>query len=167
MSDEASIAAALVELTQRWGDNALHFTGPVNEEEIDLAEAALGVGFPHSYRVFLRHFGSGSIWYYTLLGIRSDSLWGDVVALNQLAHPRLPRRYLQFTATIGGYTFYFDTAQRDANGECPVVVFGPGANGRSVAPSFLSFLKQISSGLRVPHPSLRRGPGKTSRSQCS
>src|SRR5262249_34065473 len=142
------LAAAIRAVTEPWSGGLLHFSGPVLEEEIAWAERELGVVFPRSYRTFLRYFGSGKGHYCTILGIRSEGLWQDVVAANHLAIPKPPDHLIRIAETIDDHTFYLDMSQPDARGECPVVVFGPGAQGRIFAASFLHFLSKVCQGLQ-------------------
>jgi hypothetical protein len=115
---------------------------PVSEDEIRAAEKALGVGFPASYRLFLREFGAGTVHRYDLFGLPRDHLWGDIVMMNQLASRSLPRHYVKITEDLDGRAFYLDTSRMDLAGECPVVAFGGGANGRIIAACFADFLRR-------------------------
>lgn len=148
MPDELEIAEEIAALTSPWRGPLLHLSGPVPEEQIARAEGQLGVSFPPSYRAFLRHFGAGRVHHYRLLGVGGEGLWGDVVAVNHLALPRAPRHLVRVAETPTEHTFYLDTSERDADGECPVRLQGPGAAGRLFAPNFLAFVRRICSGLR-------------------
>jgi hypothetical protein len=150
MRDERLIAEEIAELARPWQGSLLHFSGPVSADEVAWAEQELGVTFPPSYRAFVRHYGSGRILHYRLLGVHSDSLWGDVVAVNHLAFPRLPRHLIRVAETLDEHSFHLDTSQRDEDGECQVLAYGPGASGRVVADSFLEFLRRVCAGLEGP-----------------
>jgi hypothetical protein len=163
VQDDRTIAAEFEVLLSPWSDRSEHFSGPVAEEEIVLAEQELAVVFPRSYRVFLRQFGSGVYCYYRILGIRNDRFLGDVVTMNRLTIPLGPRRFVRITDTIGGYAFYLDTLRMDETGEYPVVVFGPGASGRKVAASFLEFLRKLGDNLGVPRNEARECPWPAGR----
>ncbi|MCC6417371.1 MAG: SMI1/KNR4 family protein [Gemmataceae bacterium] len=150
MRDEREIVREIEELTRPWRGPLLSFSGPVSEDEVAWAERELGVPFPPSYRTFVRHFGSGQVHHYKLLGVRAASLWDDVVASNHLAFPRLPSHLIRVVETLDEHTFHLDTSQPDANGECPVRVYGPGASGRVVARNYLDLLHKICAGLEAP-----------------
>ena len=142
MRDERALAAEIAALTRPWQGLLARFSGPVEESEVVWAEQELGVTFPPSYRAFVRHFGAGRLHHYRLLGVRGDSLWEDVVAVNHLAFPRPPAHLLRVAEALDDHTFHLDISRADEEGEYPVVAFGPGARGRVVAPSFLAFLRR-------------------------
>jgi hypothetical protein len=147
MPNEFEIAEEIAALTFPWRGPLLHFSGPVPHEQVARAEEQLGVSFPPSYRAFLRHFGTGRVHHYRLLGVGGEGLWGDVVAVNHLALPRPPAHLVRIAETPTEHTFYLDTSERDADGECPVRLQGPGAAGRLFAPNFLAFVRRICAGL--------------------
>jgi hypothetical protein len=147
MAQHDSLTQALAELTRDMGGETFELSGPASEEEIHLAERELGVIFPPSYRAFLRAYGAGSLPYWEVFGIPGDRLWGDVVMMNQVPPRRPPAHYIKFTSEGGDLGYYLDTSQCDVVGEYPVVVFGPGENGRVVADSFLDFLARAKDGL--------------------
>lgn len=152
MRESKSLVVALKEMvessspTPRVPSSSCDFSGPVSEAEVAAAEKALGVAFPKSYRVFLKHFGSGFLHYYEIFGIPRDRLWGDVVMMNQLAGRRMPGHYIKFMDDIDDCSYYLDTSQTDSAGECPVVVIGGRQRGRIVADSFLDFLQKAAEG---------------------
>ncbi|MCI0463090.1 MAG: SMI1/KNR4 family protein [Gemmataceae bacterium] len=150
MSDERAIVEAITELVRPWQGPLLHFSGPVSPDEVAWAEQELGVTFPPSYRAFVLHFGSGRILHYRFLGVHSESLWGDVVAVNHLAFPRLPRHLIRVAETLDEHSFHLDTSERDEDGECKVCAYGPGAVGRVVADTFLDLLRRVCAGLEGP-----------------
>lgn len=43
----------------------------------------------------------------------------------------------------GDFTLYLDTTNLDDDGECPVVMYGPGANGQQVALNFFDFIERL------------------------
>jgi hypothetical protein len=140
------VAAPLAELVHLWSDASLDSSGPASEEEIEAAEKELGVSFPRSYRAFLRRYGAGNLHHYEIFGLPGNRLWADIVMMNQLSRGTVPKQYLKFTNDIGDFAYYLDTSQMDGNGECPVVVIGPGEDGETVADSFLDFLRRASQG---------------------
>jgi antitoxin YobK len=147
MAEHDSVALVLAELTRDWDGEPVELSGPASEDEVRLAERELGVVFPASYRAFLRTYGAGTLPYCEIFGIPGDRLWGDVVMMNQVPPHRPPAHYVKFTADVGDLGYYLDTSRWDAAGECPVVVFGPGDDGRVVADSFLDFLAKAKDGL--------------------
>ena len=83
----------------------------------------------------------------TLPGISDDPMFGmGVVEVNRKYNRGLPRHYVLFTDDGGDYTFYLDTSKMNEKGESPVVIFGPGEDGTTVATTFLEFLRKISAG---------------------
>jgi hypothetical protein len=122
-------------------------SGPVSEEEVAAAERELGVMFPPSYRAFLRQYGAGMVKSYELFGLPRHRLWGDVVMMNQLTPTLLPSCFLKIVGDNGHCSYYLDTSQIDSQGECPVMSFQGGADGRIVAENFLDFLRKAHQGL--------------------
>jgi len=147
MEDHDPVAEQINQIARAWESAPLDLSGPVPEEKIAKAEQELGVKFPRSYRIFLRQHGAGTLHHHDIYGLPSDGLWGDIVRMNRIANRPVPRRYLKFTHEIGEYAYYLDTAQMSPECECPVVVFGPGDEGRTVADSFLDFLRKSSEGV--------------------
>jgi hypothetical protein len=77
--------------------------------------------------------------------------------MNHLAIPRPPAHLLRIAESVDEHVFHLDTSQEDEDGECPVLVYGPGAEGRIVASTFLDFLRRVCGGLAVPHRQERLG----------
>lgn len=146
MRDPEALILEFVELVQEWCGSSFQYSGPASEEEIEAAERELGLVFPSSYRAFLRHFGSGTT-PYPIFGLPGDRLWGDVVMMNQLALDWTPASLIRFTDPMGDYTYFLDMSRMDDEGECPVIVFGPGEDGAVVADNFLDFLRKAGAGL--------------------
>lgn len=76
------------------------FTGPVNEETISAAEAALGLRFPDTYRRFVARLGAGNFGgdeIYGVIGIEKinsgipDVVWATLADRRDF---QLPNRYL-------------------------------------------------------------------------
>ncbi len=112
----------------------------IADVELDAAERELGACFPRSYRVFLRYFGSHMLPEHELFGLPRDRFWGDIVLMNDLDERARPRRYVKFTEDGEGRSYYFDTARRGDDGECPVVVRDRAGDEAEVAATFLEFL---------------------------
>jgi hypothetical protein len=134
------------------------YPGSVAEADIAAAEETLGVRFPTSYRVFLKHFGAA--WLsapYEVAGLgpgRSNDatspLWSHVVdvtvRMRQVSRGFIPKEYIWISDDGGNYKFYLDTGNVDANGECPVVVLGPARDGVITTESFLEFVEGVVAG---------------------
>jgi hypothetical protein len=128
--------------------------GPIADVDIAAAEASLGVRFPTSYKVFLKHFGA--VWLpssYEVAGLGpgrctdpEPPLWLHVIDINARRNCRPRKEYVRFSDNGGDYAFYFDTASVDANGESPVVVLGPGCDGVIIAHSFVEFVERAVAG---------------------
>src|SRR5262249_31585226 len=136
-----------------------HYPGPVGERDIAAAEQELGVRFPTSYRIFLKHFGAA--WLrppIEVAGLGSfrhtdpaQPLWLNVLdvtaSMRRYAYTSsIPRQYIPFSDDGGDYQFYLDTGSIDACGESPVVVLGPGRDGVIVSRSFVEFVESVVSG---------------------
>jgi hypothetical protein len=122
--------------------------GPVKAEWVARAEAELGLTLPRSYRLFLERFGACVLNGVEVAGIdpmRIDESepprWTDIVRATKGLWRRHVPRHLLFVSDDGGdYKFCLDTSVRDATGECPVVVLGPGMEGEAIAADFTEFL---------------------------
>ncbi len=147
MSEPDPLATAIGQLVADEAGLQVECSGPATEDEIAAAEKALGVRLPRSYRAFLRQFGAGYLNAYDIFGLPGDRLWGDVVMMNQIAPNPRPSHLVKFTDDVGDYGFYLDTSRIGGDGECPVVVFGPGEDGCVVADNFLDFLRKAREGL--------------------
>lgn len=132
------------------------FEGAKPEELVAVAERALGIGFPPSYRGFLRSLGCGDFRGEEFYGlVDSDfeaSSVPDVVwfTLRQRESSNLPQRLIPFYATGDGTYFALD-ASSDGS-EYPVVEWKPGAQaavGPVAAEDFGAFfLQRISAALQ-------------------
>jgi hypothetical protein len=134
------------------------YAGPVAEADIAGAEAVLGVRFPRSYRIFLKHFGA--VWLphgYEVAGLGpgrgtdpEPPLWSHVVdgtaRVRRASRGQLPQEYVRVSDDGADCAFYLDTRREDAQGECPVVVLGPGRDGGMLAPSFVEFVERAVTG---------------------
>jgi hypothetical protein len=124
--------------------------GPADTETIRSAEAKLGVSFPPSYRAFLARYGAAIGKGTEIAGLfRNDKpdeppLWSDVVSstlgTRRASRGYIPKEYVPISSDGGDYTFYLDTGCLDTEGECPVRVLGPGADGLVVAKDFFEFV---------------------------
>jgi len=125
--------------------------GGVEDEVIRAAEVKLGVQFPPSYRLFLSRYGAALCAGFEIAGLfyagnddEGPPLWSDVVAATlqrrRQSDGLIPDSYVPVSDDGGDYTFYLDTTCSESQGECPVVVLGPGADGVIVAEDFFEFL---------------------------
>ncbi len=102
------------------------FEGAKPEELVAKAEAALGIGFPPSYRQFLLELGAGDIAGFEVYGVVNDDFDDarvpDAIALTLDARRAgLDPRYVLIGTLGDGSHDYLDTAHPDASGEFPVV----------------------------------------------
>jgi len=129
MSENA--VAAFFRLVEQNPSRA-HFVGRQSESRIDLAEEALGLRFPPSYRTFLETLGAGDIAGEEFFGIVSsnflesgipDSVWLTLRGRDQWSLPRS-----MVVVYFDGGTDYFalDTARPNPDGESPIVTWSPG-----------------------------------------
>ena len=133
-----------------------NLAGPASEEMIKAAEDELGVDFPPSYRDFLGSYGAALCTGFEIGGLflcRDDNeppLWTDVVTTTRqkrrISHGLIPNEYIPISDDGGDYTFYLDTTHRRVDGECPVIVLGPGVDDVVVAEDFFDFVIRASEG---------------------
>ncbi len=126
------------------------FVGPRDASLIEQAELALGVRFPPTYREFLTRLGCGDIAGEEFYGVIQpnfeksgvpDAIW---MTLDTRATTPTPKSYVVTGAVGDGRLYVLDTAQRDQDDECPVLIWEPWPDARDpeiVAPSFGTFLK--------------------------
>jgi hypothetical protein len=127
--------------------------GPADEKQIQEAETALGVGFPADYRSFLSRFGAIFCPEVEIAGLfhsvddNEPPLWSNVVSntlrIRRVLRGEFPIEYVFISDDGGDYKFYLDTSRRDANGECPVIALGPGADAVAVAENFFAFVERV------------------------
>jgi hypothetical protein len=134
------------------------YPGPVAEADIAGAEETLGVRSPTSYRVFLKYFGAACLpSSYEIAGLGlgrctdpTPPLWQHVVdvtaQMRRASRGAIQDEYIRFSSDGGDHAFYLDTANVDADGECPVVVLGPGRDRVIISPSFVEFVEGAVSG---------------------
>lgn len=128
--------------------------GPVADSDIAAAEESLGVRFPTTYRVFLKHFGAA--WLpesFEIAGLGpgrctdpAPPLWVHVVDINARSRRTSRTELIRFSGDGSDCAFYLDTGSVDANGECPVIALGPGRDNDIIAHSFVEFVECAVSG---------------------
>ncbi len=157
------VEAAMRQLAQQHSGRATSFNyGPVEEEAIIGVERAFNLLLPRSYRDYLATFAGGMLFGYDVCGIptaksqiptfaddpadiKPGNLIQDVVVVNQDYIRIMPAGLVYITGDGGDDSFFLDTNRMMAE-ECPVLMFGPGANGMRVANNFLDFVRQIATG---------------------
>lgn len=151
------IAAEILQIAKSREDEfEADFFGPVSDDVIGAAELELGLQFPETYRAFLREFGAAWMIGYDFSGLpdtrntdNTPRVYDHVVDSTKEDwkgpdwRGGVPKSYIHVSEDGGDYRFYIDTAQRDARGECPVVAWGPGADGTVVASDFLEFVRKL------------------------
>jgi hypothetical protein len=124
---------AALQIVEENSDDA-YFSGPKSDDVITLAEQALGVSFPRTYRRFLQRLGAGDIAGEEFYGITTtdfenasipNGIW---LTLKQRETSSLPKTLVVVYSPGDGSYFVLDTARTQSNGECPVVIWHPGAN---------------------------------------
>jgi hypothetical protein len=123
--------------------------GPVSDHDIENAEVALGITFPHTYRTFLSLYGAALCDGFEIFGLmpsfqkNDPPLWTDVVALNlrNQGADFISPPYVEVSDNGADHSFFIDTSQ--SQGPHPVVAFGPGVDGKVVAEDFLAFVRKL------------------------
>ncbi len=133
----------------RHAENA-DFYGPASEALIARAEGTLGLAFPASYRAFLTSLGCGGVSGLEFYGLIDDDFEHSSVpdavwlTLTLRRTTSAPDSLVVVSDTGDGGYYAIDVAQKDADGESPVVEWWPGlegaeGNGRVVASDFGTF----------------------------
>ena len=126
------------------------FAGPQPASRIRLAQAALGVFFPPTYREFVTRLGCGGLGSTEFYGVATDDFEHSSVpdaiwlTLKNRAGQYVPDSFVVIGSTGDGAYYAIDTARTDANGENPVVEWWPGLSGavgnpRDIASDFGEF----------------------------
>ena len=120
--DDYERAVALIEDHE----DEVDFDGPKSPELIELAERAVGLRFPPTYRRFLSEYGAGNLGSTEIYGVIDEdfehSSVPDAIWL-ALTHPR-PGLFV-FYAVGEGTEFCLDTTRPASDGEMPVVAVLP------------------------------------------
>lgn len=105
------------------------FAGHKDQELITLAEKALGLEFPLSYRQFVAEWGMmsfGGLEYYGVIdGEFQDSGIPDVVWFNLTirSEENFPQELIAFSDRDGVQYYCIDTSKKLDRDECPVVIW--------------------------------------------
>jgi len=115
-------AAALLAKHPGYGD----YVGPCPLELVTLAEQALGLTFPPTYRQFVRRYGAGSfgeeIYGVTSAEFVNDSIPNAIwLTLKNRRQFGLPAHYIEIGSSGEGSGYFINTSQTDRKGECPIV----------------------------------------------
>ena len=109
------------------------FHGAKSEELICQAEEALGIHFPPTYRAFVSHLGCGGIRGYEFYGVIDENFENSGIpnavwlTLRDRTDCGLPKSFIPICDTgLGGY-YVIDVSQVNADGDCPVIEYWPGA----------------------------------------
>ncbi len=105
------------------------YFGPRDVSLLELAQKALGLEYPPTYRRFLREFGAVAVGGTEFYGIIDsdfassgipDSVWAT---LSQREVASLPDHLVIVGETGMGEWYVLDTSKRDETGECPVAIW--------------------------------------------
>jgi SMI1-KNR4 cell-wall len=136
--DDYERAVALIDEHSESAD----FAGPRPRDLIDLAERALDLRFPPTYRRFLSEYGAGSIGGTEIYGVIDgdfenssvpDAVWHNLT----LRQEGYGEGLFSFYAIGDGEELCLDTSRVRPGGEMPVVGVSFGSDGRrDIAPDF-------------------------------
>jgi hypothetical protein len=150
--------AAIELITRNIGSS--HFAGPKTDELIGLAEEALGLQFPPTYRRFLKELGCGSVGGEEFYGVNRpnfesasvpDAIW---VTLKHRERAQLPSHFIVVGEDGASGEYLIDTSRVASDRECPVVYWygrhhAPGEHLEVVASDFGKFfLDMVSEAIR-------------------
>lgn len=109
-----------------------HFVGPRDPGLITAAEEALGVALPPTYRRFVAELGAGNVGSREFYGaidsnfVESSIPDGIWLTLDERERFGFPKHLVILGETGMGEYYALDTSRRDAQGECPVVIWVAG-----------------------------------------
>ena len=109
------------------------FNGEKSENLLCMAEEALDIKFPPTYRYFLKNHGCGGIDGFEVYGLideRFAPLYSsDTVGITLDARKQynLPKEFIIISDTGDGYWYALDSSYPNKDGEYPVVICGLGA----------------------------------------
>ncbi len=158
MDTDDSIADEIIRLANM--SDEPEFFGKVSDDVSKGAEDELGLKFPKSYRVFLRNFGAARMLRHQFDGLpdtrNTDDEMPDYLhvvdstksCFEDLLENRVASGYIHITSDEGSYEFFLDTS-KTVDDECPVVAWGPGAEGLIVADDFLGFLSKLAAKVKL------------------
>ncbi len=117
------------------------------------AELELCVQLPLSYKEFVSNYGAAVFPGFEIAGLikpdtegDSPPFWQNIITstlrLRRLLRGNLPNDYVFISDDGGDHKYYLATSRMNFDGECPVVVLGPGADSILVAENFIEFVKK-------------------------
>jgi cell wall assembly regulator SMI1 len=119
------------------------FEGAKSNDLVTLAETALGIRFPPSYRRFLVEFGCGSVNAHEIYGVIStdfehsgipDAVW---CTLRDRATVGMNKRFVVIGTDFDGSRICIDLGDCDENGEAGIVTLSmDGKTRQRIAPTF-------------------------------
>jgi hypothetical protein len=144
------------------GSDRAHFVGPRNPGLIAAAEKALGLALPPTYRRFVSELGAGNVGPREFYGAIDsnfvdssvpDGIW---LTLDERERFGFPKHLVIVGDTGMGEYYALDSSRRDANGECPVVIWVAGQSKDGdvlevVADDFGSFFSDAVQQVFGPH----------------
>jgi antitoxin YobK len=144
------------------------FHGPQPEARVESAEQALWITFPPTYRRFVRELGAGaygSLEFFGVVAAPADSVVDAIgLTLEERERDALTPDLVVVGLTGMGEYYVLDLAQRDRDGEGPIVIVPIVSRGEPihyrehVAADFGSYLLQAVSTWNEDHPAdWRRG----------
>lgn len=124
-------------------------SGPVDETNINAAEAELGLLFPPSYRLFLSRFGAVLEFGFEVYGLPpapnpdQPPQWGNIIKSTVNLWPDgLPENSIQISHDGMDHGYFLRCSQFDRQFEGPIIEWGPDHNGGLVvASSFMEFME--------------------------
>ncbi len=114
----------LIALVRANEDTAV-YGGRCSPESIAMAEEAMGLAFPPSYRKFIEEYGTCDFGSQSFLGmyVIDGELWGSHGATLEAREAGMPHHLIEVAHDGMGGTIALDASQPDADGEYPVVVW--------------------------------------------
>ena len=135
--------------------------GPVSSEHVDNVEKELDIKLSRSYRAYLLGFGGGMMLNYEFCGIPTEKCLippapnqlglpdtteyaiVSMVDVNKKMRKDYPLGHLYICSDGGDFHFFLDTGSMSDHDECPVLMYGPGSDGKRVASTFIHFLEKL------------------------
>lgn len=127
--------------------------GPSPSGSVPRIEAEFGVTLPKSFKSYLEEYAGGMMFGYEIFGVPTEaskttpdsdtSAIVDIVKANERMRSHFPAGHIFICSDGGDFQFFLDAAELSNEVECPVLMYGPGAEGLRVADSFADFLTRI------------------------
>jgi hypothetical protein len=150
-------AAVIAEYERIFGTGGEDIFGPRSEEAIVAAERELGLTFPRTLRIFFRRlgaaFGVGGVTLYGLPDTRDTDEempqflnvidQTDTIRQSYYGAPPRPHEWINLGSDGGGLFFYIDTSRKNADGDSPVLIEGPGVPLQPIGENFLEFVRRL------------------------